>query len=140
MAAFTASGWFVKGLKYLMTSVNLETDTLIAIPVSAIPDQTADEFVGDLSEINAPDSRATIAGRSFTVDNTEKEVRLDANDPTFPGIPDAVSFVGYVIAKYTGSDATSPLLYWDDTANKTGNGGDIIVEFAAAGTCKLTAS
>jgi hypothetical protein len=139
MAAFGATGWFLKGLKHAVTEVNLLTDALVCIPVSAIPDQTADEWISDLSEINSPASRATLTSVVGNEDTTNKEYELDAADATLAAIPDATTFVGYVIAADLGADGASPALFWVDTDNKTGNGGDIIVQFATEGICKLAA-
>lgn len=139
MSAFAATGWFLKGIKHAVTDVNILTDTLVCIPCSAIPDQTVDEFIDDLTEINSPSSRATLASVAGNEDTANLEYELDAGDATMPDIPDAASFVGYVIAADLGADGASPVLFWVDTANKTGNGGDIIVEFAAEGICKLSA-
>jgi hypothetical protein len=142
MAAFSGSGWFLKGLTHLLKGdVDFETDDIILIPCSAIPDQTADEFVDDLTEINSPSSRSDpLSSVSFNEDTTNLEVEIDAADATMPSIPNAASYIGYVVAKDTGVDGTSICLFWVDTDNKTGNGGDISVEFDAEGICKLTES
>lgn len=141
MAAFSASGWFVKGLTHLLKGdVNFVSDNIILIPCSAIPDQTAHEFITSLTEINSPNSRSSpLSSVTFNEDTTNKESEIDAADATMPDIPEAASYIGYVVAKDTGTDATSLCLFWVDTDNKTGNGGDIVVEFAAEGICKLTA-
>lgn len=140
MAAFTSNGWFVKGLVHVMKGdIHFDTDTIVCIPVSAVPDQTAHEFISDLTEINSPSSRVTLTSKVISEDATNKEVELDCTDPEMPSLPTSNTYIGYVIAKSTGTDATSPCLFFVDTDNVTCNGGNIKVTLPAEGICKIQA-
>ncbi|MFO0271373.1 MAG: hypothetical protein ACK53W_12665 [Gemmatimonadota bacterium] len=78
------------------------------------------------------------------VDLTSKTVDtsgvFDAADPTFTGVSGA-SVEALVIYKWTGSNATSSLIAFIDTATSglpvTPNGGDITVQFSASGIFAL---
>ena len=137
MSAFTQTDWFLKGLRHAVTDVNIFTDTLVCIPVSAVPDQTVDEFIDDLTEINAPSSRATITNRAWTEDTTNLELELDCDDPTMPTLPTSNTYIGYVIAADLGADSASPVLMFVDTDNVTCNGGNVKVTLPAEGLFKL---
>jgi hypothetical protein len=140
MAAFSASGWFLKALvKLLKGEIDFENDTIVIIPVSVVPDQTADEFIDDLTEINSPNARATLTSIAFNEDTGNLEAEIDAADATMNPVTAGADYLGYVVAKSTGTDSTSPVLFWSDTSNVTPNGGAIQVTFAAEGICKLTA-
>ncbi|MBX9914087.1 MAG: hypothetical protein K2Y25_09320 [Pseudomonadaceae bacterium] len=112
--------------RYLEGQFNMLSDTIKVILVDTAaytPNFTAHEFLSDISgsaRITTPvtmTSKAT-AGGAF-----------DAADVTFTSVSGA-SIETIVIYKDTGTEATSPLIAYIDTATGlpiTPNGGDIIV-------------
>lgn len=78
---------------------------VLLLPSSYAFDAT-DVFISDLGTITA---RVAVAGKT-NVDGV-----LDATDPVFTSVASGSTIGSLVIAKNTGSDATSPLLLHENT-------------------------
>lgn len=121
-----ANGMYVKGIEALMKAeIDLIDDTIKCTLVDAA-DYTVNLSTHDFIDDVPAGSRvatATLAGKSVTGG------AFDANDVTFPTVTGDPS-EALVIWKDTGSEATSPLIMYIDTATGLGvtpNGGDITV-------------
>lgn len=121
-----ANGMYVKGIEALMKAeIDLIDDTIKCTLVDAA-DYTVNlsthDFIDDVPS-GARVATATLAGKSVTGG------AFDANDVTFPTVTGDPS-EALVIWKDTGSEATSPVIMYIDTATGLGvtpNGGDITV-------------
>lgn len=113
--------------KFMSGSINLSSDTIVALLVKSAytPNFSTHEFISDLGA-NVLNSAQTLSGKSITLGV------FDANDVTFAAVTAGDTAKAVVIAKNTGSNATSPLLAYIDTI--TGfplatNGGDITIQW-----------
>lgn len=112
--------------RFLEGQFNWTTDTIKAVLVDTgtyTPNLSAHEFLSDIGT----GARISTSG-SFTGKATTGGA-ADANDVTFTSVTGA-SIEAIVLYKDTGTDATSPLIAYIDTATGlpiTPNGGDIIV-------------
>jgi hypothetical protein len=121
-----ANNLYTKGIEALMKAgINLETDTIKATLVDAADytvDLAAHDFINDVPA----------GARVATVTLASKAVAggaFDAADATFPTVTGDPS-EALVIWKDTGTESTSPLIMYIDTATGlpvTPNGGDITV-------------
>lgn len=122
-----ANALFDKGRqRFLEGQFTWTTDTIKAVLVDTgtyTPNLSAHEFLSDISGGARIATSGAFSGKSATGG------AADANDVTFTSVTGA-SIEAIVIYKDTGSDATSPLIAYIDTATGlpiTPNGGDIIV-------------
>lgn len=112
--------------RFLEGQFNWNTDTIKAVLVDTgtyTVNLSAHEFLSDIGT----GARITTSG-AFTGKTTTGGA-ADANDVTFTSVTGA-SIEAIVLYKDTGTDATSPLIAFIDTATGlpiTPNGGDIIV-------------
>ena len=112
--------------RFLEGQFNWLTDTIKAVLVDTgtyTPNLSAHEFLSDISTA----ARVATSG-AFTGKSTAGGA-ADANDITFTSVS-GPSIEAIVIYKDTGTDSTSPLIAYIDTATGlpiTPNGGDIIV-------------
>ena len=112
--------------RFLEGQFNWNTDTIKAVLVDTgtyTVNLSAHEFLSDIGT----GARITTSG-AFTGKATVGGA-ADANDVTFTSVTGA-SIEAIVLYKDTGTDATSPLIAFIDTATGlpiTPNGGDIIV-------------
>ena len=112
--------------RFLEGQFNWNTDTIKAVLVDTgtyTVNLSAHEFLSDIGS----GARITVSG-AFTGKVTTGGA-ADANDVTFTSVTGA-SIEAIVLYKDTGTDATSPLIAFIDTATGlpiTPNGGDIIV-------------
>ena len=112
--------------RFLEGQFNWNTDTIKAVLVDTgtyTPNLSAHEFLSDIST----GARVATSG-AFTGKSTAGGA-ADANDVTFTSVT-GPSIEAIVIYKDTGTDSTSPLIAYIDTATGlpiTPNGGDIIV-------------
>lgn len=121
-----ANGLFVKGIEALMQGqINLVSDT-IKVTLVDLADYTADlaahDFINDVPA-GARVATATLASKSVTGG------AFDAADVTFPAVTGDQS-EALVIWKDSGTESTSPMIMYIDTATGLGvtpNGGDISV-------------
>lgn len=111
---------------FLEAQVNWMTDTMkcILVDTGAYTVQTAThKYLSDIA------TSARVAGPVTLTAKSTAGGAADAADCTFTSVSGA-SIEAIVIYKDTGSEATSPLIAWIDTATGlpiTPNGGDIIV-------------
>ena len=112
--------------RFLEGQFNWNTDTIKAVLVDTgtyTPNLSAHEFLSDIGT----GARISTSG-AFTGKSTAGGA-ADANDVTFTSVT-GPSIEAIVIYKDTGTDSTSPLIAYIDTATGlpiTPNGGDIIV-------------
>ena len=112
--------------RFLEGQFNWNTDTIKAVLVDTgtyTVNLSAHEFLSDIS------GGARIATSGAFTGKTTTGGAADANDVTFTSVTGA-SIEAIVLHKDTGTDATSPLIAFIDTATGlpiTPNGGDIIV-------------
>ena len=112
--------------RFLEGQFNWNTDTIKAALVDTgtyTPNLSAHEFLSDIS------SGARIAMSGAFTGKTTTGGAADANDITYTSVT-GPSIEAIVIFKDTGTDSTSPLIAYIDTATGlpiTPNGGDIIV-------------
>lgn len=123
-----ANALYAKGKEKMLTGlVNFLSDTIKVALVKNdyVQNLTFDEFYTAISA-SVLGTPQTITGKSVTAGV------FDAADVTFAAVPLGSTAKGVVIYKYTGDDATSPLLAYIDTI--TGfplitTGGDVIVQW-----------
>ena len=111
---------------FLEAQINWLTDTIKCILVDAGSYTVQVDTHKVLSDIS---SSARIAGPVTLTAKTTVGGAADAADCTFTSVSGA-SIEAIVIYKDTGTESTSPLIAWIDTATGlpiTPNGGDIIV-------------
>ena len=112
--------------RFLEGQFNWNTDTIKAVLVDTgtyTVNLSAHEFLSDIS------TGARIATSGAFTGKTTTGGAADANDVTFTSVTGA-SIEAIVLYKDTGTDSTSPLIAFIDTATGlpiTPNGGDIIV-------------
>lgn len=112
--------------RFLEGNFNLLTDNVKAYLVdtgSYTPNFTTHEFISDVS------TGARIAGPVLLPNRVTTGGAFDADDITFPSVSGA-SIEAIILFKDTGTDGTSPLIAYIDSATGlpiTPNGGDIIV-------------
>ena len=112
--------------RFLEGQFNWNTDTIKAVLVDTgtyTVNLSAHEFLSDIG------TGARIAASGAFTGKTTTGGAADANDVTFTSVTGA-SIEAIVLYKDTGTDATSPLIAFIDTATGlpiTPNGGDIIV-------------
>ena len=112
--------------RFLEAQINWATDTIkvILVDTGAYTPQTAThEFLSDIA------TSARIAGPVTLTSKSTVGGAADGADITFPSVTGA-SIEAIIIYSDTGSEATSPLIAYIDTATGlpiTPNGGDIIV-------------
>ena len=112
--------------RFLEGQFNWNTDTIKAVLVDTgtyTVNLSAHEFLSDIG------TGARISTSGAFTGKTTTGGAADANDVTFTSVTGA-SIEAIVLYKDTGTDATSPLIAFIDTATGlpiTPNGGDIIV-------------
>lgn len=112
--------------RFLEAQINWQTDTIkvLLVDTSAYTPQTqTHEYLSDIS------TSARIAGPVTLTSKATAGGAADAADVTFTSVSGA-SIEAIVIYSDTGTEATSPLIAYIDTATGlpiTPNGGDIIV-------------
>lgn len=114
--------------KFARAQINWDADTIKAVLVDAsdyILNAATHEFLSSIPAGARVSSAVALTGK------TSVNGACDANDLTFPGVSgDSVEAI--ILFKDTGDEATSPLIFYIDTA--TGlpinpNTGDIIVNW-----------
>jgi hypothetical protein len=112
--------------RYLTGALNWGTDTIKAVLVDSgtyTVNLTSHEFLSDIGTGDRISTSGAFASKTTTGG------AADAADVTFSSVTGA-SIEAIVIYKDTGTDSTSPLIAYIDTATGlpiTPNGGDIIV-------------
>ena len=112
--------------RFLEGQFNWNTDTIKAVLVDTgtyTVNLSAHEFLSDIGTAARIATSGAFTGKATTGG------AADANDVTFTSVTGA-SIEAIVLYKDTGTDATSPLIAFIDTATGlpiTPNGGDIIV-------------
>ncbi len=112
--------------RFLEGQFNWNTDVIKAVLVDTgtyTPNLSAHEFLADIGAGSRIAASAAFSGK------TTLGGAADANDVTFSSVSGA-SIEAIVLYKDTGTEATSPLIAYIDTATGlpiTPNGGDIIV-------------
>ncbi|EIU4337599.1 hypothetical protein ABZQ74_06570 [Pseudomonas aeruginosa] len=112
--------------RFLEAQFNWLTDTIKVVMVDTgayTPNFTTHEFLSDIPSSSRITTPVTLTGKATT------SGAADANDVTFPSVSGA-SIEAIIIYKDTGTEGTSPLIAYIDTATGlpiTPNGGDIIV-------------
>ena len=119
--------------KFLTGSIDVTSATIKCLLVKSAytPNFTTHEFISDLGANIL--SRVTLSSKTATLGT------FDAADATFTAVAGGDQGTYLVIAKDTGSDATSPLIGAIDTGSGlpiTTNGGDITVQWSN-GTDKI---
>ena len=110
---------------FAKAQLNWETDTIKAVLVDtgAYTYSAAHQFISDVPSGARISSIQTMSGKTAT------DGACDANDLTFPSVS-GVSIEAIIIFKDTGTEATSPIIAYIDTATGlpiTPNSGDIII-------------
>lgn len=111
--------------RFLQGEINWLTDTIkvLMIDKDAQAFVTSHEFLSDIATSARITTPVTLTGKATTGG------AADAADVTFSAVS-GPSIEALILYKDTGTEATSPLLAWIDTATGlpiTPNGGDIIV-------------
>lgn len=76
-------------------------------------------------------ARQALTGETVTEDDTNDQVYLDANDPTFTALATGETVGWGALFRHTGNDATAPCLAAYDVADTPTNGTDMTLQFAA---------
>ncbi|WP_323190448.1 hypothetical protein [Halostella sp. PRR32] len=141
--------------KYRRGNLDVETATLrVALfndSVAYSPDQVNHEYVSDVLDggttaqelADASYSRRDLANVSVTVDATDGEVVVDADDVTWTSLDGGETIQGWVAYAQIGGDDTTPaddpiIALEDEVTNSNGNlvttnGSDITLQFDAEG-------
>lgn len=113
--------------KILSGQINLSGDAIVVRLVKNTYAQnlSTDEFLSSVTKITGS-SDVTLTGKSVT------NGVFDADDITFTAVPSGETSEGVVLAKWTGDEATSPLIAYIDVI--TGfplatNNGDVVVQW-----------
>lgn len=123
-----ANALYRKGAeKILSGQIDLTADTIVArlIRNNYAQNLSSDEFLVTATKITGS-SEVTLAGKAVTGGV------FDAEDITFSAVPTGETSEGVVLAKWTGDEATSPLIAYIDQI--TGfpvatNGGNVVVQW-----------
>lgn len=139
--------------KYRTGQIDLSTTTLRVLLFDASQaytiDRQAHEFVGDVIGAAATElsdasySRQPIANAAVTVDGTDGEVVVDADDVTWTGLDGGEEIQGWIVYEQVGGDDTTPaddpiIAIEDEVTNSSGNpvttnGSDVTLQFDAEG-------
>jgi hypothetical protein len=145
MADFlTNRGALVMGHKGATNSVTYTSDTIKIglLKSSAAPDRTIN-FVSDLvpatNEISVSGySRQTLGSKTVTeVDGGTNQIQFDAADALFSALASGQTVGWAFVYKEVTVDGDSPVICILDLTDTATNGGDITVQFAAAGVFTL---
>lgn len=123
-----ANALYRKGAeKILSGQIDLTADTIVARLVrnDYAQNLSSDEFLAAATKVTGS-SDVTLAGKAVTGGV------FDAEDITFSAVPTGETSEGVVLAKWTGDEATSPLIAYIDQI--TGfpvatNGGNVVVQW-----------
>lgn len=96
----------------------------------------ANTFISDITADELAITRESLAGKTSVIDTPNNRVILSANNYTILGV-NAGTIGSLVLAKFTGADATSPLITFLDVVDLPTNGGDVNVNFSAAGILRF---
>lgn len=111
---------------------NWASDTVhILLLPSSYAFDGADVFIADLG---------TIIARSALANKTNSDGVLDADDPEFASVAGGSTIGSVAYAKYTGNDATSPLIFHDNEIAGlpiATNGGSLTIAFSANGVLNI---
>lgn len=121
--------------EFLKGGIDFDTDTIKCLLVTASYTPSVDHnFVTDITNEIAVSGyvRKTLTC-SVTEDDTNDRGVADANDVVWTALGAGATVAGVVVFKDTGSDATSPLIYYGDFTDTPTNGGDFTVQWAATG-------
>lgn len=112
-------------------------DNIVVLYLSDSATQdTADQFIADIVADELAIARESLAGKTSVIDGPNSRVVLSANNYTILGV-NAGTIGALVLAKNTGSDATSELITFLDVTDLATNGGDVNVNFSAAGILRF---
>lgn len=113
------------------------SDNIVAIFLSdAAVQNTGNQFVSDITGDELAISRESLASKTSTIDGANDRVVLTAANFTLIGV-NAGTIGAIALAKNTGSDATSNLITFLDVVDLPTNGGDVNVNFSAAGILRF---
>lgn len=123
-----ANALYRKGAQKLLSGqINLSGDAIVArlIKNTYAQNLSTDEFLSSVTKITGS-SDVTLTGKSVT------NGVFDADDITFAAVPSGETSEGVVLAKWTGDEATSPLIAYIDTitgfpVNTTGT--DVVIQW-----------
>lgn len=128
-----ANGLYKKGIEAILNgSINLESDTIKAVLIDAADytvNLTTHDFLDDVPVAARVGTPQTLVNKTFT------NGTFDADDVVFPSVT-GDSSEAILLYKDTGSDATSRLLGYFDTATGlpvTPVGASITVTWSASG-------
>ena len=125
-----ANALYRKGAeKMLSGQINFMGDTIVARLARDTYAQnlTTDEFLSSVPAVTGATDQ-TLASKSVT------DGVFNAANVTFAAVPTGQTAEGVVLAKWTGSDATSPVLAYIDVITGfplAANGGDIVIQWDA---------
>lgn len=121
----------------LAGTIDWATDTIRIRPVltsAGEPDTDATAMTG----LGVTGNDQTLAGKTGpTKDDTNDRVTFDANDPVFAAQPAGGELNRAIVFKFVTDDAGSIPICLIDIQARTPNGGDITVNFDAAGVILL---
>ncbi len=125
-----ANALYRKGAeKMLSGQINFMGDTIVARLARDTYAQnlTTDEFLSSVPAVTGATDQ-TLASKSVT------DGVFNAANVTFAAVPAGQTAEGVVLAKWTGSNATSPVLAYIDVITGfplAANGGDIVIQWDA---------
>lgn len=123
-----ANALYRKGAQKLLSAeIDLIDDTIVARLVKNTYAQnlSTDEFLSSVTKVTGS-TDITLTGKSVT------DGVFDADDISYTAVPSGETSEGVVLAKWTGSEATSPIIAYIDVI--TGfplatNGGNVAVQW-----------
>ena len=124
-------------------SIDLDTDTIKVMLLDNSHTQNVDthEFIDDVSgdEVSGTGytaGGATLSNKAVTVDNTDNEGVIDADDVTWGSSTITARYAA--IYKDTGTPSTSPIIaIIDFGSDKSSSAGDFTISWAAEGILNL---
>lgn len=127
--------FYAKGLEgFADGSIDWDTHDIRCVLVDA--DYTVDLAAHDNLDDVPAGARATGGTSGAFTGKTVSGGVLDADDITFAAVTNATQVVGIVIYKHTGTESTSRLIMYMDTASGlpfTPNGGAVTITWEATG-------
>jgi hypothetical protein len=108
-----------------------DTMKIRLVKSSVTPDKDNTVMTGLTAVTGTTDQ--TLGSKTRTEDTTNDRIVYDAADPTFTAVASGDTVGWYIVYKFVTNDADSIPLFVCDVTNTPTNGGDIVVQFDAAG-------
>lgn len=113
------------------TQIDWAADVIKARLVSSSVTPTKDDT--SMTGMTGLGTDQTLGSKTFTEDTVNDRIVYDAADPTWVAVASGATVGWVVIYKFVTNDAGSTPIFVIDITDTPTNGGDITIQFAAAG-------